>query len=115
MAVLPVGPGGGDADRAAPVTVDPWGGRPRPPRPETPSDPDELRVIGLRRRTAVARVVNEVCRSVDVRPFEFGWTVSTLSGHITLCHTLDDLLDAVARPEDVPMLRATVLAAADNA
>ncbi|MBW0105341.1 hypothetical protein [Pseudonocardia sp. KRD291] len=95
------------------MTADPWSGLPRPPRPQRATDPDELRVIGLRRRTAVARAVNEVCRGVDVRAFEFGWTVSTIAGYICVCHTLDDLLDAAARPEDVRMLRATALAAAD--
>ncbi|RZT88614.1 hypothetical protein EV383_5558 [Pseudonocardia sediminis] len=97
------------------MTADPWGGIPRPPRPPAPVDPDELRVLGLRRRTAVARAVNEVSRGVHVRAFEFGWTVSTVSGHICVCHTLDHLLDVTARPEDVRMLRATALAAADGA
>lgn len=97
------------------MSVDPWAGRPRPPRPARTGDPDEIRVVGLRRRRAVARAVNEVSRTVHVRAFEFGWTVSTMSGYISLCHTLDDLLDVTVAPEDRRMLRATVLAAADSA
>lgn len=96
------------------MTANPWGGLPRPPRPDPPTDPDQLRVVGLRRRTAVARAVNEVCRTVDVRAFAFGWTVSTISGYISLCHTLDELLTAAAPAEEWRMLRATALAAADR-
>lgn len=97
------------------MSVDPWAGHPRPPRPPPAGDPDEIRVLGLRRRLAVARAVNEVCRTVHVRAFEFGWTVSTMSGYISLCHTLEDLLDVSAAPADRALLRATVLAAADSA
>ncbi|MDN5919509.1 MAG: hypothetical protein L0I76_31160 [Pseudonocardia sp.] len=97
------------------MTADPWGGLPRPPRPQRPTDPDELRVVGLRRRAAVARAVNEVCRGVEVRAFEFGWTVSTIAGYICVCHTLDDLLTVAAPVEEYRLLRATVLAAADSA
>ncbi|MEQ3550345.1 hypothetical protein WIS52_07670 [Pseudonocardia nematodicida] len=92
----------------------PWLGRPRPPRPEPVPDPDALRVIGLGRRTAVARALNAAVRGVDVRAFDHGWTVSFVSGYITLCHGVDELLDAVAAPEDRALLRATVLAAADD-
>ena len=97
------------------MSEDPWAGRPRPPRPAPVTDPDEIRVLGLARRRAVARAVKEVCRTVDVRAFEFGWTVSTLSGYISLCHTLDELLEVSAPPADRDLLRATVLAAADSA
>lgn len=92
---------------------DPWGGVPLPRRPEPPPDPDALRLVGLRRRTAVARAVNEVCRLVDVRAFEHGWTVSTVAGYIRLCHTLDALLEMSAPPSERELLRATALAAAD--
>ncbi|MBN9737204.1 MULTISPECIES: hypothetical protein [unclassified Pseudonocardia] len=92
----------------------PWLGRPRPARPEPVPDPDEIRLVGPRRRTAVARAVNDVVRGVHVRAFDHGWTVSTVSGYITLCHTLAELLDVVAAPEDRVMLRATALAAADR-
>ncbi len=92
---------------------DPWSGLPLPARPERPPDPDALRVVGLRRRTAVARAVNEVCRLVHVRAFEHGWTVSTVSGYIQLCHTLDELLENAAPPPERELLRATALAAAD--
>ncbi len=93
--------------------ADPWGGLPLPRRPERPPDPDALRVVGLRRREAVARAVNEVCRLVDVHAYEHGWTVSTVSGYIRLCHTLDDLLEVSAPPSERELLRATALAAAD--
>ncbi|TCK20120.1 hypothetical protein [Pseudonocardia endophytica] len=94
---------------------DPWAGVPRPRRPERAADPDELRVIGLRRRAAVARSVNEVCRLVHVRAFEHGWTVSTISGYIQLCLTLEDLLEASTAASERGLLRATALAAADSA
>jgi hypothetical protein len=94
--------------------TDPWRGVPLPRRPERPPDPDELRVVGLPRRAAVARAVNEVCRLVHVRAFEHGWTVSTISGYIQLCHTLDDLLEASTAPSERELLRATALAAADD-
>lgn len=90
-----------------------WLGRPRPPRREPAPDPDGLRVLGPRRRAAVARAVNAVVRGVEVTAFGHGWTVSTVSGHITLCHTLDDLLDVVAEPRERELLRSTALAAAD--
>ncbi|MEJ8280526.1 hypothetical protein [Pseudonocardia spirodelae] len=92
----------------------PWLGRPRPPRPVPAPDPDGVRLVGLPRRRAAARAVNAVVRGVDVRAFDDGWTVSFLSGYYALCHTLDELLDAVAAPEERAMLRATVLAAADG-
>jgi hypothetical protein len=95
--------------------ADPWGGVPLPRRPERLPDPDELRVVGLRRRAAVARAVNEVCRLVDVHAFEHGWTVSTVSGHIRLCHTLEKLLEDTAPASERELLRATALAAADAA
>lgn len=91
----------------------PWLGRPRPPRPAPPADPDALRVIGPRRRDAVARAVNEVVRGVRVSAYRDGWTVSMISGYYVLCPTLDALLDAVAAPGDRELLRATLLAAAD--
>lgn len=97
------------------MTGNPWAGIARPARPREPADPDELRVLGLRRRAAVARAVNEVCRGVDVHAFEFGWTVSTIAGYIRLCHTLDELLTVAAPVEEYRLLRATVLTAADQA
>ncbi|WP_226358081.1 MULTISPECIES: hypothetical protein [unclassified Pseudonocardia] len=92
----------------------PWLGRPRAPRPPPAPDPDAVRLVGLPRRRAAARAVNDVVRGVDVRAFGDGWTVSFLSGHYTLCHTLDELLDAVAPSGERELLRATVLAAADG-
>jgi len=94
--------------------ADPWGGIPVPRRPQRPPDPDELRVVGLRRRAAVARAVNGVCLRIHVRAFEHGWTVSTLSGHIALCHTLGELLEMSAPASERELLRATALAAADE-
>lgn len=92
----------------------PWLGRPRAPRPPAAPDPDALRVVGPRRRAAVARAVNDVVRGVDVQGFAHGWTVSTITGYYALCHTLDALLDAVAPPGERELLRATVLDAADR-
>lgn len=92
----------------------PWLGRPRPPRRPDDPDPDALRVVGPRRRAAVARAVNEVVAGVDVHGYAYGWTVSTITGYYALCHTLGALLDAVARPEERDLLRATLLDAADR-
>ena len=40
--------------------------------------------------------------------------MSTVSGYIRLCHTLDDLLEASTAPAERELLRATALAAADD-
>ncbi|MFP5019614.1 hypothetical protein [Pseudonocardia phyllosphaerae] len=92
----------------------PWHGLPRPPRPEPAPDPDEVRLVGLRRKEAAARAISNATRGIAVRAYDHGWTVSFLSGHYTHCTTLEGLLDAVSTADDRRMLRMTALIAADR-
>jgi hypothetical protein len=70
-------------------------------------------VSGPRRRAAVANAAEGMAGDVRVRVVDRAWTVSERTGKVTVCRTVDQLLDALERRgTSRAMARAAVLDAA---
>jgi hypothetical protein len=70
-------------------------------------------VSGPRRRAAVANAAAKMTPGVRIRVVDRTWTVSERTGRVTVCRTVDQLLDALERRgTSRAMARAAVLDAA---
>jgi hypothetical protein len=54
-------------------------------------------VSGPRRRAAVANAAAKITPGVCIRVVDRAWTVSERTGRVTVCRTVDQLLDALER------------------
>ena len=62
-----------------------------------PHDPMAPMVSGPRRRAAVANAAEGLMGDVRVRVVDRAWTVSERTGKVTVCRTVDQLLDVLER------------------
>jgi hypothetical protein len=54
-------------------------------------------VAGPRRRAAVAAAATTLVRGLRVRVADRAWTVSERTGKVTVCRTVEDLVDVIER------------------